>query len=148
MSCDQGFRNRSVFENINVEVHPGGFFDQLVEGRHGILWFVFGPIEFLDIGLEGDPVRRDISGEKLDSFLDFGDAIVRKASTALSFGKSKVLAFDIPFFKELCNIVADKLHSAGLSRARHGRSLHTHQRRCSVSRIAGGIHSCSGRRHC
>ena len=124
MSCDQSFRNRSVFENINVEVHPRGFFDQLVEGRHGILWFVFGSIEFLDIGLEGGPVRCNVTRENFNSFLDFGGAVVWEAGAALGFSKSEVLAFNVPLLEKLSDIVAVELHSAGLAWARHSRFVH------------------------
>ena len=116
--------NRSAFEKINVKVHPRGFFNQLVKGRHDILRFVFGPIEFLDIGLEGGPVRCNVTREKFNSFLDFEGAVVWEAGAALGFSKSEVLAFNIPFLKELGDIVVIELHSAGLAWKRHGRSVH------------------------
>src|SRR5437667_8024706 len=141
MSCDQGFRNRSVFENINIEVHPRGFFDQFVEGRHGILRFVFGSIEFLDIGLEGGPVRCNVTKQKFNSFLDFKGAVVWEAGAALCFSKSEVLAFNTPFFEELSDIVAVELHSTRLAWTGHGRSIHAHGRWCVKSGTAGGIGS-------
>src|SRR5437773_6381304 len=113
MSCDQGFRNRSVFENINVEVHPRGFFDQLVKGRHGIFRFVFGPIEFLDIGLEGGPVRCNVTQENFNSFLDFGGAVVWEAGAVLGFSKSEVLAINVPLLEKLVILWPSNCIAAG-----------------------------------
>jgi hypothetical protein len=74
---DQCIRNRSILEDVNVEVHSRDFFDKFIESGHRVARFILSPVKLLDVRLKKRPIGGDVSREKLDSILDMGGAISR-----------------------------------------------------------------------
>src|SRR5436190_13274092 len=64
MSSDQGFRNRSVFENINIEVHPGASLINLSRAA-----MVFVGLSLGQSGLEMNRANRAPSSSKCNSLM-------------------------------------------------------------------------------
>ena len=93
---DQGLGDRDVFKNVDAEIEDACIANKLIEGNWCILLSVILPVLFFQIRLKTVPIFINIAVEKFDDALNLLDTIIEKSIAFLGFGKSSILAFNVP----------------------------------------------------
>ena len=97
----------------------GASFYEFVKSSHCVFRAVMRAVKLFDFSLKGDPIFCNITGEELDRLFDLRGTIEREARISLIRRQTEILAFDVPFFNEVRNILSVELPCSRLTRTRH-----------------------------